>query len=123
MTEDKKICVICGKEFTPNSPSQKICGDPECLKARRREYTQNHAEMYRELNRKHRQKPRVKKYRAAYDKQYQLDHKEQIREYKKIWFQKQQFLKYLEKGTLLKNIYYYSLSEQEKQQALDKISK
>ena len=123
MTAETRICVVCGKEFTPNSPSQIICGDPECLKARRREYTRNHAEMYRELNRKHRQQPRVKKYRAAYDKQYQLDHKEQIREYKKIWFQKQRFLKALEKGQLIKNIYYYTLTEQEKQQALDKISK
>ena len=123
MTEETRICVVCGTEFTPASPSQKMCGNPECTKARRREYTQKHAEMYRELNRKHRQQPRVKAYRAAYDKQYQLDHKEQIRQYKKMYFQKQQFLKYLEKGEILKNIYYYSLSEQEKQQALDKISK
>jgi hypothetical protein len=118
MTEEKKICVICGKEFIPNSPSQKICGDPECLKARRREYTRNHAEMYRELNRKHRQKPRVKKYRAAYDKQYQLNHKEQIKEYKKIWWLKKNFLEHLEKGEVLKNAYYYSLSKEEKEKLL-----
>lgn len=123
MTKETKQCVVCGKEFSPNSPSQKICGNPDCLKERRREYTKNHAEMYRELNRKHRQQARVKEYRAAYDKQYQIDHKEQIQAYKKMWFQKQQFLKYLEKGELVKNIYYYSLSEQEKQKALDKISK
>ena len=121
MTEDKRICEVCGTEFTPNSPSQKLCGSEPCLKARRKEYAQKHADMYRELNRKHRQKPRVKKYRAAYDKQYQLDHKEQIQNYKKMWWQKKQFFKYLEKGELLKNIYYYSLSEQEKQQLLDKI--
>ena len=121
MTEDKRICEVCGTEFTPNSPSQKLCGSESCLKARRREYARNHAEMYRELNRKHRQKPRVKKYRAAYDKQYQLEHKEQIKNYKKMWWLKKNFLKHLEKGELLKNIYYYSLSEQEKQQILDKI--
>ena len=121
MTEDKRICEVCGTEFTPNSPSQKLCGSESCLKVRRREYARNHAEMYRELNRKHRQKARVKKYRAEYDKQYQLEHKEQIKQYKKMYFQKKQFFKYLEKGELLKNIYYYSLSEQEKQQALDKI--
>ena len=121
MTEDKRICEVCGTEFTPNSPSQKLCGSEACLKARRKEYAQKHADMYRELNRKHRQKARVKKYRAAYDKQYQLDHKEQIKNYKKMWWQKKQFFKYLEKGEILKNIYYYSLSEQEKQQALDKI--
>ena len=44
-----------------------------------------------------------------------------VKQYKKMYFQKKQFFKYLEKGELLKNIYYYSLSEQEKQQALDKI--
>lgn len=121
MTEDKRICEVCGTKFTPNSPSQKLCGSESCLKARRREYARNHAEMYRELNRKHRQKARVKKYRAAYDKQYQLDHKEQIKNYKKMWWLKKNFFKHLEKGELLKNIYYYSLSEQEKQQILDKI--
>ena len=38
-----------------------------------------------------------------------------------MWWSKKKFLKHLEKGELLKNIYYYSLSEQEKQQILDKI--
>lgn len=118
---NNRICVICGAEFTPNSPSQKICGKKECYIERRRRYTRNHAEMYRQLNREYRKIPRVKEYRAAYDKEYQLKHKEQIKEYKKMWFQKQQFLKYLEKGKLLKNIYYYSLSQEERQQALDKI--
>ena len=121
MVEDKRICEVCGTKFIPNSPSQKLCGSESCLKARRKEYAKKHADMYRELNRKHRQKARVKKYRAAYDKQYQLDHKEQIKNYKKMWWQKKNFFKHLEKGEILKNAYYYSLSKEEKQQALDKI--
>jgi len=119
----KRICEICGAEFIPNSPSQKLCGSESCLKERRRQYTREHADMYRELNKEYRQQPRVKKYRAAYDREYQKKHKEQIKEYKKMWFQKQQFLKYLEKGEVLKNIYYYSLSAEEKQQALDNLKK
>ena len=121
MTEDKRICEVCGTEFTPNSTSQKLCGSESCLKTRRKEDAKKHADMYRELNRKHRQKARVKKYRAAYDKQYQLEHKEQIKNYKKMWWQKKNFFKHLEKGEILKNAYYYSLSKEEKQQALDKI--
>ena len=119
----KRICVICGAEFNPNSPSQKICGSEECQRERRRQYTRQHAEMYRQLNKEYRQIPRVKKYRAKYDREYQQKHKEQIREYKKMWFQKQRFLKSLEKGELLKNIYYYSLSPQERQQALDNLKR
>lgn len=123
MTEDKRICEVCGTEFTPNSPSQKLCGSESCLKARRKEYTQKHADMYRELNRKHRQKARVKKYRAEYDKQYQLEHKEQIQSYKKMWWLKKNFLKHLEKGEILKNAYYYSLSKEEKEKLLLTLNK
>ena len=120
---ETRICVICGQEFMPKSGSQIICGSPECLKARRKEYAHKHADMYRELNRKHRQKPKVKKYRAAYDKKYQIEHKEEIRLYKQMWFKKKQFFKYLDKGELLKNSYYYSLTSEEKQQALDRLHK
>ena len=123
MTEDKRICEVCGTEFTPNSPSQKLCGSKSCLKARRKEYAQKHADMYRELNRKHRQKARVKKYRAEYDKQYQLEHKEQIQSYKKMWWLKKNFLKHLEKGEILKNAYYYSLSKEEKEKLLLTLNK
>lgn len=117
----KKICVICGVEFEPNSPSQRICGSESCLKERRREYTRKHAEMYRELNKEYRKKKKVKKQMAAYDKKYQQEHKQQIKEYKKMWYQKQRFLNSLEKGEILKNIYWYSLSANEKQEVLDKI--
>lgn len=120
---DVKHCIVCGTEFVPNSPSQKICGKKECLRARRKEYAQTHADMYKALQKKHRSKARVKKYRAEYDKQYQVEHKDQIKEYKKLWWQKKRFLNYLDKGVLLKNMYYYTLTDLEKQQALDKINK
>lgn len=121
MTE--KICEMCGKSFIPKSPGQKICGSLECQKERRRQYMRKHADLYRELNRMYRQKEEVKQYRAEYDKEYQKKNKEQIRQYKKMYFQKKQFQKYLDKGELLKNIYWFSLSQEEKQQALDKIKK
>lgn len=117
----KRICVMCGVEFEPKSPSQKICGSLECQKERRRQYMRKHADLYRELNRMYRQKEEVKQYRAEYDKEYQKTHKQQIRQYKKMWYQKQRFLKHLDKGELLKNIYWFSLSQEEKQQALDKL--
>ena len=121
MTENKRVCVICGAEYTPNSPSQTICGSEDCQRERRRQYNRKHAEMYREFNRKYRKQKRVKEYRAAYDKAYQEQHKQQIQEYKKLWYQKQRFLKHLEKGKLLKNIYWFSLSDSEKQSIRDKI--
>lgn len=117
----ERICEICGKPFTPNSPSQKICGSESCIRERRRNYSREHAEMYRELNREYRKQEWVKKARAKYDKEYQQNHKEQIKEYKKMWYQKQRFLEHLSKGKLLKNIYYYSLSPAERQKALDNI--
>lgn len=118
---DTRICEICGVEYTPKSPSQKLCGNPECTRARRREYSRKNAEMYRELNRRYRQLEKNKAHRAEYDKEYQQKHKEQIQAYKRLWWQKQMFYKHLEKGNLLKNIYWFSLSEQEKQTILDKI--
>ena len=118
MSEVRK-CEICGREFVPNSPSQKICGSEECLKERRRQYTQKHAEMHREATKRYRKNnEKYKKLAAEYDKKYQKEHKEQISEYKKIWFQKQQFFKYLKKGVLLKSTHWYSLSKKEKEEIL-----
>lgn len=122
MTEVRH-CIICGAEFIPKSPTQKLCGSEECRKARKRQYAKENADMYKALQKKHRNKARVKQYRAEYDKQYQVEHKDQIKEYKKLWWQKKRFLNYLDKGILLKNMYYFTLTEQEKQQALDKIKK
>lgn len=119
---EPRKCIICGKEFKPKSGNQKICGSEECLKARRKEYAHNHIELYRELNRRHRQKPHVKAYRALYDKEYQIEHKEQIKAYKKMYWQKKQFFKYLNEGELLKNAYYYSLSKEEQQQYNEKVN-
>lgn len=121
MDKTKKICVICKKEFEPSSPNQKMCGSIECKRESRRQYMRKHADLYRELNKKYRQKEEIKHRRAEYDKEYQKKNKEQIRQYKKMYFQKKQFLKYLDKGELLKNIYWFSLSQEEKQQVLDKL--
>lgn len=118
---EKKKCVVCGVEFTPRSPSQKICGNIECQKERRRQYMRKHAKMYRELNKLYRQKEEVKQYRAEYDREYQQTHKQQIQQYKKLYYQKKRFMQHLENGKLLKNIYWFSLSKEEQEQALDKI--
>lgn len=120
---ETRICEICGVEFTPKSPSQKLCGNPECRKERRREYSRKNAEMYRELNRLYRRQEVNKLHRAEYDREYQKKHKAQIQQYKKMWYQKQRFFKHLDKGNILKNIYWFSLSKDEQQQMLDKISK
>ena len=122
MTE-KKICVICGAEFTPTHPCQKLCGNPECTKARHKQYVQNKSEQYKESIRKHRQLPHVKEYRAAYDKQYQLEHKEQIKNYKQQWYQKKRFFEHLAKGEVIDNSYYQSLTKKEKKAILDKLNK
>ena len=120
MTEKKK-CVVCGAEFIPKSPTQKLCPSEECHKQRRKEYTRKHAEMYRELNRLYRQQEEVKQYRAEYDKQYQKKHKQQIRQYKKFYYQKKRFMQHLAKGNILKNVYWFSLTKEEQEQVLDKI--
>lgn len=120
---EKRICEICGVEYTPNSPSQKLCGNPECTKERRREYSRKNAEMYRELNRLYRQQEVNKLHRAEYDREYQKKHKTQIQQYKKIWYQKKRFYDHLQKGEVLKNIYWFSLNKDEQQQILDKINK
>lgn len=35
------ICPVCGKEFIPHGPNQKICGSAECRRERVREYRRN----------------------------------------------------------------------------------
>ena len=112
-------CEICGREFIPNSPNQKMCGSEECHKERQKKYAHDNVEMHREATKRYRENNKeYKKLAAAYDKKYQIEHKEQISEYKKIWFQKQQFFKYLEKGVLLKTAYWFSLSLEEKEKIL-----
>lgn len=124
MTVEKetKTCVICGKEFTPTSSMQKICGSTECKKERRRRYSRTHAYKYREVSKAYKKQAHVKVRLAEYDKKYQEEHKEQIRAYKRLYFQKKQFFKYLSKGKVLQNAYWYSLSDYERREVLDKIS-
>lgn len=119
----EKVCEICGETFTPNSPSQKICNNPACLRLKRRQYTRDHAEKYRELNREYRKKKSVKENRREYDRQYQETHKEQIRAYKKMYYQKQRFLQHAEKGELIKNAYWFSLSADERATYLDSLTR
>ena len=112
-------CEICGREFIPNSPNQKMCGSEECHKERQKQYAHDNVEMHREATKRYRENNKeYKKLAAAYDKKYQIEHKEQISEYKKIWFQKQQFFKYLKKGVLLKGTHWFNLTIEEKEKIL-----
>ena len=54
MTMKQRKCVICGKLYTPTSPSQILCGSVECKKARHKQYIKEHEEMYKELNKEYR---------------------------------------------------------------------
>ena len=56
MTMKQRKCVICGKLYTPTSPSQILCGSVECKKARHKQYIKEHEEMYKELNKEYRQR-------------------------------------------------------------------
>ena len=79
-------CEICGREFIPNSPNQKMCRSEECHKERQKQYAHDNVEMHREATKRYRENNKeYKKLAAAYDKKYQIEHKEQISEYKKIW--------------------------------------
>lgn len=120
MTE-KRICEVCGVEFKPKSPSQRVCSKAECQKERRRQYMRKNADLYRELNRMYRQREEVKQYRAEYDKEYQKTHKEQIREYKRMWWKRKMFFKHYEQGEIIKNMYWFSLSQDEQKELLDRI--
>lgn len=60
-------CIICQKEFKPNSGSHKICGSPACLKIRRRKYLEGEAgERHRAYMKKYSQIPHVKAKRKQY---------------------------------------------------------
>lgn len=112
---EKRICVICGAEYTPKSPSQVLCGKVECKRARHRQYVQQHAEMYRILNREYRKKEENKAYRAEYDREYQKKNKQRIKEYKQAYWKKKFFFQKLEQGILLQNSYWFSLPKEEQE--------
>lgn len=113
MAMKQRKCAVCGKPFTPNSPSQLLCGSEECKRERHRQYLREHAEMYRELNREYRQKEENKTARAEYDKKYQKKNWQRLKAYKKAYWLKSHFLKSYAKGKLIKNAYFFTLSREE----------
>lgn len=46
---EAKNCVVCGKEFFPQRSTQVTCGNPECIKKRKK----YHEENYKNANYKH----------------------------------------------------------------------
>lgn len=115
----QRKCIICGTKFRPKTSTQLLCGCPECRRLRKAQLAKQNAERAKERQQKYRRKKSVKAKRAIYDKQYQQEHKEQIKAYKKMWFARKQFYKYLATNTILQdNAYWISLTKEEQTQVL-----
>jgi len=86
--ETIRICKICGKEFIPNSNSQKYCSS-ECSKIARKEtnkkYYQAHREEIKIYSKQHYQTC-SEQYRA-YSKKYRRAHLAQYRAYSREYNQ------------------------------------
>lgn len=87
-----KTCVICGMPFKPYSRRQKTCGDPDCQKTYKRDYTNRWASEFKERDpegwkRYHREAMRRyrRKTKAAEERDEQLqelqDHWERVEEF------------------------------------------
>ena len=118
MIMKQRKCVICGKLYTPTSPSQILCGSMECKKARHKQYIKEHEEMYKELNKEYRQREENKIARAKYDKKYQKENKQRIKAYKRAYWLKKSFLNSYAKGKLIKNAYWFTLSKEEQERLI-----
>ena len=76
-----KICTECGveKSFSDFYVASRKC--KACVKARAREYRRNHLQQYAEYERSRANLP----HRVEARRKYQVEHREQIAEYKKAW--------------------------------------
>ena len=45
---DLKLCAVCGMPFKPYHGRQKTCGDPECRRAYKNEYTKKYVREFKE---------------------------------------------------------------------------
>jgi hypothetical protein len=68
---NKKVCVICGREFIKSGNCQKICGDEKCIKKNHdlyhKKYYEDHAES-------------IQTYHQDYHKEYSKNNKQQIQQ-------------------------------------------
>lgn len=81
----KKICIICGKEFVPNSNCQKYCSR-ECAEVGKQEYCKTHL---REANiRNKRWKKQHPEKVKVVRRRYREKHREEIKAYKREYYKK-----------------------------------